>query len=205
MKKAAIVFGLLFFAMIMGGCAFTDSTLKLRCTIPDPLERATSLPEISIKKFVDARKVDDPRFLYFKNNNYGQTSGRLSSEDVSVADFVTDVVRKTAEKAGVRVVDGSEFVLTGRLLSLESSARIGFFSAAIESKMHGELQLTRKSQLIRKDSIVEKGEADRLQVATDADYEDSLEKMFNNLSVSVLEFIKSGMGEEAALANKSTR
>jgi hypothetical protein len=192
MKKFSTMFFVLFFvSVITGGCAFTDSTLKLKCDITDSSEKVDTIPEISIKTFVDSRKVDDPKFLFYKNNNYGKTNGQWFSEDLTVADFVTDLVRKTAQKAGVRIVDNSDFVLSGRLLSLESQARIGFWSANVESIMHGQIQLSKGSQIISKESIVEKGVSSGASVISGVDYEEALEEMFKRLSASVLDFLKS--------------
>ncbi len=155
------------------------------------VEKLDSIPAITVKTFTDSRKVDDPKFVYYKNSNMGQSMGRLTSEDVAVVDFVAEVVRKTAENAGIKLVNDSEFVLSGRILSLDSRARIGFWNAGIDSTMHGELQLNKGSQIVRKESIVEKGKTGNIQVATVSDYEDSLQDLFKNLSATVLEFIKS--------------
>jgi hypothetical protein len=178
---------------VLSGCALTDATLKMKYDANSlgTVEKLDSIPAITVKTFIDSRKVDDPKFVYYKNSNMGQTMGRLTSEDATVADFVTEVVRKTAENAGIKLVNDSEFVLSGKILSLDSRARIGFWNAAIDSTMHGELQLNKGSQIVRKESIVEKGKTENIQVATISDYEDSLQDLFKNLSATVLEFIKS--------------
>lgn len=177
-------------AIIFNGCALNDSTLRLKCNIPDSTVKIDSIKEISIKKFTDARRADDPNFVYYKNNNFGKTQGKLTSEDVTIADFATEVVRKSIEKAGVKIIDNSEFVLSGKILSLDNVARVGFWSVSVESTMQGELQLDRGSQIVRKDAFFEKGNDDGNQVIDVCDYEDSLDKLFKNLSVTVVDFIR---------------
>lgn len=193
MRRSSTVAAIILILLtVLSGCALTDDTLKLRCnTTPTQGTKFQSIPDISVAKWTDARKVDDPKFVYFKNNNMGKTNGRLSSQDSTVADFTTEVVKKSLEQIGIKVVDNSQFVLSGRILSLDSSARIGFWTVAVDSIMHGEVQLTKRGQLVSKTSFVDKGSAEDLQVVVVADYEDSLEKLFANLSNTVIDFVKS--------------
>lgn len=177
--------------LLVGGCTLTDSSLQLKYNIPDQSIKIDSIPEISIKNFVDARKVDDPKFLYYKNFDYGQTTGRLFIKDISVVDFVTDLVRKTAQNAGIKIVDNSDFVLSGKILSLESFARSGLMTLEIQSTLHGEIQINKGTQLISKELIIEKGSSTPGFIIGNMSYEESLEKLFNSLSESVLNFLKS--------------
>ncbi len=177
---------------LISGCAFTDSTLRLKYDIPETAVKEKPIPQMSIKKFVDSRRIDNAKLLYYKNNAFGdRTNGRFLNEDVTVADFTTEVIRKTVEKAGIKVVDDSEFVLSGKILSLEPSMKTGGFTAKVESTIATEIQLTRGSQVLRKKSVVAKGTSDTTDTVSDKDYSDSLERMFRNLSSSVLEFITS--------------
>jgi hypothetical protein len=203
MRKSYAVFPALFFSLaIISGCALTDSSIKLKCDIADSTEKVVTIPDVSIKMFVDARKVDDPKFLFYKNNNYGKTNGQYLSEDSSVADFLTSVVRETAQKAGVKIKDDSELVLSGRLLSLESQARVGFWSANVETTLFSEIQLSKGSQMLKKESIIEKSSSSGASVITDRDYQEALEEMFKKFSASVNDFLKSLLTQEADKRDK---
>jgi hypothetical protein len=194
MKRRLIVACTILIALTLAtGCALTDATLKLRCDAPAPTAKVESLPAISIAKWTDARKVDDPKFVYYKNNNFGKTMGKLLSEDVTIVDFTTEVVRRIVQQAGIEIVDNGELVLSGKILAMDSVAKMGFWSGTVDSVMHGEVQLTKGGQMVSKDSFVEKGTSEKLQVVTVADYEDSLEKLFRNLSITIIDFIKSSL------------
>ena len=116
--------------------------------------------------------------------------GRLSSSDVSLADFTTEVTKKTMEKAGIKIVDNGEFVLSGKILALDPTLRSGFWSASLDSAMHGEIQISKNGVMLDKTSFIEKGTADATGVITDS-FEGSLNNMFRNLSTTIMDFVES--------------
>lgn len=178
---------------LLSGCALMDWPIKVTYDIPAKTMK-TSLPDVSVAEWVDARKVDDPRFIYYQHLGglqSGSTStGRVLSQDVSVVDLLMDVTRKAMEKAGIRVTDSSDFVLSGRILSIDSAVRTGFWRASLDSSMYGEIEISKNGKLLNKTSFVEKGNSDQAPSGTDL-YENSLRVMFENLSGTIRDFVES--------------
>lgn len=160
----------------------------MKCEVPIPTEKIECIPEISIKTFVDARRPDNPRFLFYKDTQrHGKTLAEFTSDGSSVADFITAIVKETAQKAGIRIVNNSDFVISGKVLSLES-VLMSDMRAKLDTILHSQIQLTKGTQTVSKETFVDRGSA---EVGFDRDYEEALEKMFNNFSASVLDFLKS--------------
>jgi hypothetical protein len=168
-------------AIVVQGCAFTDSVVTLEYKTSDYTARVASPKEINVQQLTDDRGVD-PTLICYKGVMH-KTSGRYLN-DRAVADFMTDAVKALLVALGYRVVnDGGDFNLSGQILKFDSYAIMGFWSGSLESniQMNMKLQDARSRSMVWNEMLSAGGLVGGLQIDGEGYRKEVMDKAVDNI------------------------
>jgi len=164
-------------ALLVSGCAYTNSTIKIDYT-PSNFKPVTSAKAtVKVEQLTDQRGVE-PNLLSYKGVQM-RTSGRyLCDKEVSVV--VTDAIKALLKDLGYSVLeDGGDYRLSGELLKFDSTVAVGFWSGQLDGIIQVNLRVkdSDKGTVIwnemlsgtaKKTGLQFDGEAHRKEVAENA-------------------------------------
>jgi hypothetical protein len=188
MEKLRGIAVLLLTVVLIGACAFTDSTLKLDYSASKHAKISAPADKINIAKFTDQRGVE-PTLLANKGTIH-RTTGKYYS-DKEVASVVTDATKTLLAQLGYSVVDdAADFRLSGELLKFDSQVAVGFWSGTLDGSAQLNLKLsdTKNGSVVWNEMITATAKKDGLQI--DAEYHRKevadmlLDELMNKLAAS---------------------
>jgi uncharacterized lipoprotein YajG len=170
---------------ILGGCAFTTSTVKIAYT-PSQYSKVTDATKtIEVNRLKDMRGVD-PKLLSYKGTQY-KTSGAYVSER-EVSDIVTEAIRNLLSNQNYRIVnDKGILTLTGEIMKFESYVLMGFWSGTIEGNIQLNLRLldNKNGNIIWNEIFSGTGKKTGIQIDGEGHRKEVIEKTLDNLMSNI--------------------
>ena len=134
---------LLLTSLIISGCAYNDSIVRIDFKPPALNATAATSKPITVETLTDQRGKD-PLVLGNKGVQF-KTTGRYTVE-TPVANIVTNAIRDSLASLKYNVTaDAADLVLSGELLRLESDVVRGFWSGELDGTVQVSLKLTNRA------------------------------------------------------------
>lgn len=170
---------------ILGGCAFTASTVKIDYN-PSQYSKITDATKtIEVIRLKDMRGVD-PKLLAYKGTQY-KTSGTYVSER-EVSDIVTEAIKTLLSNQNYRIVNNNgNLALTGEIVKFESYVLMGFWSGTIEGNIQVNLRLldNKNGNIIWNEIFSGNGKKTGVQVDREGHRKEVIEKALDNLMSNI--------------------
>jgi hypothetical protein len=170
---------------ILGGCAYTTSTVKIDYT-PSQYSKITDATKaIEVNRLKDMRGVD-PKLLAYKGTQY-KTSGSYVAER-EVSDIVTEAIKTLLSNQNYRIVnDKGNLTLTGEIIKFESYVLMGFWSGQIEGNIQVNLRLidNKNGNIIWNEIFSGNGKKTGVQVDREVHRKEVIEKALDNLMSNI--------------------
>ncbi len=175
-------------ACLIGGCAFTDSTVKIDYKPSTFCVTETGVKQtISVERFTDQRGVE-PNLLSYKGVRH-RTSGKYLS-DREVSAVVTDATRALLACMGYSIVDGGgNYRFSGEILKFDSTPIMGFWSGELEGTIQVNLRVKdgEKSTIIWNEMLSGTAKKTGLQVDGETHRQEVAESTLDSLMRKIAE------------------
>jgi len=184
-KKILYLIFMALMICILGGCAYTTSTVKIDYS-PSKYSKITDATKtIEVNRLKDMRGVD-PKLLSYKGTQF-KTSGSYVSER-EVSDIVTEAIKNLLSNQNYRIVnDQGILTLTGEMMKFESYVLVGFWSGQIEGNIQVNLRLidNKNGNIIWNEIFSGNGKKTGVQIDGEGHRKEVLEKALDNLMSNI--------------------
>lgn len=180
-KKVLFLILIVLMICILGGCAYTTSTVKINYTPSHYSKITDSTKTIEVNRLKDMRGVD-PKLLAYKGTQYKTSGSYVSERDVS--DIVTEAIKTLLSNQNYRIVnDKGNVTLTGEIIKFESYVLMGFWSGQIEGNIQVNLRLidNKNGNIIWNEIFSGNGKKTGVQVDGEGHRKEVIEKALDNL------------------------
>ena len=149
-------------SFIFLGCALTVDKIPLNYSAPEDIFIMANKCKkgIIVQNIVDNRSIPNPTYILQKRNGYGMIASGAFEAEREVTVIITDALKDVLEKNKYNLKEsGGEYLIKGKLSSIDEDYVMGFWAGNLKLKMEIELSLvdTQKKETVWKEFFVAHG------------------------------------------------